>query len=157
MATHTLHYSLPAYIPLKEAAKLTGLPVSTLREHIAAGTIRAITVNGEMAVSKQSAIQLARQALPREQLPEYEQFDHLKKSSIGINEAAKKYNVAFSTLRQWSQHGYIKRVGKDKNKVLLDEQDVAYCVFIYKRNRGQGKRVFNRDGSPFTPKHLQLA
>jgi hypothetical protein len=44
-------------------------------------------------------------------------------------------------------------LGMDGNKILLDEADVAYCKSIYERmGGGQGKRIFNGDGTPFTPK-----
>ncbi len=157
MATHTLHYSLPSYIPLKEAAKLTGLPAAALRERIAAGTIRAITLNGEMAVSKQSAVQAARQGVPKEKLPEYRQFEHLKGQEIWVAEAGRKYGLYTSTLTRWASDGIIRKLRIVGNKVFLNEQDVAYCAFVYGQFGGQGKRIFNPDGTPYTPRALQTA
>ena len=156
MTSQSTH-SLPTYISLPDASHLAGLPIRALQERIRAGTIKAITINGEIAVSKQSAIQVARQSMPKEQLPEYKQFQHLKGKAIWISESARKYEVANPTLVRWSQAGYIKRLGRNGNKVLLDEADVAYCAFVYKQVGGQGKHIFNSDGTPYTPRALQTA
>ncbi len=148
---------LPDYISLREAVRITGFSVRALQERIHAGTIRAITINGEIAVSKQSAIQAARQGVPKEKLVEYKQFEHLKGSPIWAAEAERRYGVLQRTLINWVKSGFIKRLGSQGNRVLLDEADVAYCVFVYKQTGGQGKRIFNPDGTPYTPKALQIA
>ena len=86
----------------------------------------------------------------KEELPEYRKFEHLKGQGISIRGASEKYSVPYSTLRVWIQHGYIKKIGQVRTSYMLDEQDVAYCVEIYKRRGGgQGKWIFNPDGTPW--------
>jgi len=144
--------ALPSYVPLGQAAKLTGLTISSLSERIKAGTIRAITINGEIAVSAQDA----KQSVSKEDLPEYKQFKHLKGKPIWISEAARVYDVPHPVISRWVKSGIIKRIGKDSNKTLIDEADMAYCAFIYRQTGGQGKRIFNPDGTPYTPKSKAL-
>jgi len=38
---------------------------------------------------------------PKENLPEYQQFAHLKPNFIGMREAARKYKVPVTTLHTW--------------------------------------------------------
>jgi len=136
--------ALARFIPLSEAAHRLHVSVKETRAMIASGKIQAgVLPDGAMVVSEDT--------LPKrkEDLPEYKQHVHLRGVGIGINEAAKKYSLNFSTLRRWSQSGYIARLGSEKNKILINEQDVAYCTEIYRRFGGQGKRLFNPDGTPY--------
>ncbi len=153
MRTH----QLPTYISLTEASNLTGLSMRALREHITAGVVKAIMIHGELAVSKQSALQVARADVPKEDLPEYKQFRRLKGKSISITGAEQKYGISTQTISRWVQNGYIGQLGREGRKVLVDEADVAYCASVYKQIGGQGKRIFNPDGTPYTPKVLQIA
>jgi hypothetical protein len=95
------------------------------------------------------------QPIPRtvEETSEYKKFSKLKGKGIGIAEAARKYGVPHPTILNWRKRGYIPTLGKEgTQKILIDESYVAYCVEVYKRNPGQGKTIFNQDGTPFIPK-----
>jgi len=72
--------------------------------------------------------------------------------AIWIGEASRKYNVPHPTLSRWKDKGLIKILGQESNKILLDEQDVAYCAYIYHQDGGQGKRIFADDGRPYINK-----
>ena len=62
-----------------------------------------------------------------------------------MGEAARKYNIPATTLHRWAVGKQIVKVlARDGQKVLLDEQDVAYCAEVYKNNKGQGKRVLTQ-------------
>ena len=76
----------------------------------------------------------------------------MSRQGIGISEAARKYDITFSALQKWVVRGYITRLGQDKNKILLNEQDVAYCAEIYRSHRGRGNWLFNFDGTPYVPR-----
>ena len=104
--------------------------------------------DGEMVVTEESL------PLKKEDLPEYKKYLHLKGVGIGIAEAARKYSLNVSSVHRWAQSDYIARLGMDKNKVLLDEADVAYCSEIYHQRRGKGKWLFNPDGTPYKPKAI---
>jgi predicted site-specific integrase-resolvase len=142
--------ALPAYLPLAEVATLVGVPVSALQQKIQDGTISAITIHGKIAMSEQDA----RRAVPKVKLPEYKRFDHLKGKPIWINEAARKYSawgLYQRLISLWTKKGLIKKIRDDGNRVLVDEQDVAYCALIYQKNKHRGRKVFQPDGTPYMP------
>ena len=84
----------------------------------------------------------------REDTPEYQQVANLRGTRIHIREAARKYNVPQTTINQWIRRGLITVLGKDKNKTLIDESDIAYCAIIRKQRPGAGRWLFNQDGTP---------
>ena len=134
--------ALARFIPLSEAARRLKVSVKETRAMIASGKIQAgVLPDGALVVSENT--------LPKtkEEIPEYKKYVHLKGVGMGIAESARKYKIAFSTLQHWVQRGYVARVGRDKNKILINEQDVAYCTEIYRRFGGQGKHLFNPDGT----------
>jgi hypothetical protein len=142
----TLH--VPRYVPLTKAAIMLNTSMSSLNRMIQSGKIKAVEIAGEIAVSENSLLS----SMKKEDLPEYKKFAHLAGQAIWVSEASRKYDVAFQTIQRWSKKNLIKVLGKEKNRILLDEQDVAYCVEIYKTRSGQGKWAFNPDGTPYTPK-----
>lgn len=85
-------------------------------------------------------------------LPEYQQFNSLNRVKISLSDASRKYDVSSQTLYKWVGNKYISVLEKSKVNVYLNEQDVAYCAFVYHRNPGQGKWTFNEDGTPYEPK-----
>lgn len=150
----TAHPPLERFLTLSEAAARMKVAADELRTMIQAGRIKgAILPNGEIGVSE-SAIPTP--PTPKEQLPEYKKYKHLKGVPIWISEAARKYEVSTQTISQWASAGYIKKLGMNGNRVLVDEADMAYCAEIYRQRKGQGKWLFNRDGTPYRPKTGQL-
>jgi predicted site-specific integrase-resolvase len=148
--------TLPILLPLSEAARKYGLDEARLRALIAKGTIRAAMMNNQVVISEDDA-QAQAKPLRKEDLPEWKKHAHLKGTPIWILKAAEKYRVPFSTLRGWVTKGYIKVVGSEGKKVLLNEQDIAYCTEIYHRRKGQGKWLFDSNGLPYKPKTGPLA
>jgi len=88
---------------------------------------------------------------PKENLPEYRRHADLKGKETWISKASRDYDIPNPTISRWVQHGYICSLGTHGNKTLIDEADVAYCAEIYRRRGGQGRRLFNPDGTPYTP------
>jgi len=98
---------------------------------------------------------------PKETLPEYQQFAHLKPNFIGMREAARKYKVPVTTLHTWVKKGAILIESKpQKYKRLVNEADVAYCAYVYHRKKKNKKSsrspTFNADGTPFKPKSQNM-
>ena len=91
-------------------------------------------------------------SMNKHETPEYQRVSNLKGSGISISNASRKYNVPYVTIYQWLKRGYITRLGMDKNRVLIDEADIAYCAEIRRKNPGAGRWLFNPDGTPYTPK-----
>lgn len=85
-----------------------------------------------------------------EETPEYKKTAHLAGKPIHISEAARKYKIPHPTISRYVTKGIIRTLGKDGNKVLLDESFVAYVKEVIKRKKaGQGKSFFNKDGTPY--------
>ena len=136
------------YLPLAEAAKLAGVRVETLLDHIRQGTVHAVRVDGVIAVRQEDAAQLT----PKEQLPEYKKHAHLRGIPIGLKAAATKYGIPHQTVSRWVRLGYIRCLGREGRKTLIDQADIAYCAEVYRKRGGQGRWLFNRDGTPYIPK-----
>ena len=148
--------TLPTFLPLSEAARKYGMEEARLRALIEKGKIRAGVVAGEMVVSEDEvrgeAIQ--EKGLRKEDLPEWKQFSHLDGKGIGISEAVRDYKINAPTIYRWYRAGFIREIGKKTvrggTKLLLNEADIAYCAFVYRRSEwSQGKRVFDRKGFPY--------
>jgi hypothetical protein len=145
----TLH--VPRYVPLTKAAIMLNTSMSSLNRMIQSGKIKAVEIAGEIAVSENSLLS----NMKKEDLPEYKKFSHLAGQAIWVSEAARKYDVPHPTISVWTRKGIIKSLGKEKNRTLLDEQDVAYCAEIYSQRKGQGKWLFNPDGTPYNLKNQE--
>jgi hypothetical protein len=143
--------TLPSYISLNEAGRRLGLNPIRLQDLIRVGTLKAARIKGETVVDEEKVDEIATQP-KKEDLEEYKQFLHLKREKIWLREAARKYGIHQPTLSRWVQAGHIKRVDSDGYRVYLNEQDVAYCATVYEERKGSGKRVFNKNGTPYQTK-----
>ena len=144
--------ALPTYIPISDAARKYGYKVAELRKMAESGKIDAVQLpDGDVVVSENTV----KNTLRKEDLPEYRRYKHLAGVEIGITEAAGKYEIPQQTISRWVQRGFISRLGQDGRKVLIDEQDVAYCANIYEGRKGQGKWLFNPNGTPYLLKAHQ--
>ena len=141
--------SIPTYIPIKDAAAKYGYALSDLKRLAQSGKIKAVQLpDGDMIVSENSVKEKTR----KEDLPEYKKHAKLANETTWVSKAARDYDLPHSTISRWTQLGHIKQMGKQGNKTLLSAQDMAYCAEIYQTRGGQGKRIFNPDGTPYTPK-----
>jgi predicted site-specific integrase-resolvase len=148
--------TLPSYISISEAGKRLGIPPLHLQDLIRVGTLKAARIKGEMVVDEEKVDEIATQP-KKEDLEEYKQFSHLKGEPIWASEAARKYGAPQQTLSRWVKAKYIERLETDGYRVFLNEQDVAYCCAIYEKRKGQGRRIFNKDGTPYqTKKELKI-
>jgi hypothetical protein len=145
----------PKYMPIPEAAKRIGTSEAKLRTWLSDNQhkdqVDAIQLtDGEIVVSESIIAELRPVLGEKEQLDLYQKFEHLKQNPISVSAASRKYDIPHPTISRWSKRGYIKRLGKDGRKVLLDEQDVAYCVAVYEeQNGGRGRQVFYPNGVPY--------
>ena len=98
---------------------------------------------------------------PKENLPEYQQFAHLKTNFMGVREAAKQYKVPVMTLHDWVKKGPILIESRDAGyRRLVNEADMAYCAYVYHKKKKDKKSAhsptFNADGTPFKPKSQNM-
>ena len=147
----TTSTSLPNYISLSEAVARLDLSEARLQDLIRVGTLKAIRIKGETVVDEKRVEEIATKP-KKEELEEYKQFAHLAGEKISISDASRKYGVRHQTLSLWMKQGHINRLSNDGYRVYINEQDVAYCSFIYEMRGGQGKRIFNSDGTPYQTK-----
>jgi len=152
--------ALPTFISTAEAAHQLGVSEARLHRMIEASEIKAASISGKTIVSEASVRKHHKKQQPitqpsglqKEDLPEYRKYLYLSGKSIWVRGAEEKYDVPAQNITTWVQKGFIRKVGNDKNKILLNEQDVAYCAAIYRANRGRGKWLFNSDGTPYIPR-----
>ena len=142
--------ALDRFITLSEAAQRMRTSVKETRSMIKSGKIKGgLLPDGAMVVSEDT--------IPKrkEDLPEYKKYAHLDGIRIGVGEAARKYKIPDSTIHRWAvSKKIIEVLARDGQKVLLNEQDVAYCAEVYVQHKGQGKWIFNPDGTPYVPKSI---
>ncbi len=154
--------TLPVFLPLSEAARKYGLDEERLRELVEKGKIRAGRLPGsdevlvsEDEVQKQAEMQRGL-VQSKEDLLEYQQYNHLKGVEIEFGEAARKYRIPPATLHGWVSKSIVKTINRQGKRVTLDEQDVAYCAKIYEQRKGQGRWLFDKNGLPYMPKSTRL-
>lgn len=140
---------LDRFIPLPKAAKRLGISVSSLQSLIQGGNIRAVSLDGTIAVSESELGQII--AITRDQ------YKHLRGQSITIAEASERYGINHVTIRGWIERAYI-HVVKDGYGTEIDESDIAYCAAVYKiRGGGRGKRLFDDNGLPYQSSRTEWA
>ncbi len=143
---------LERVIPLPEAAERLGIPAEVLTRLVKNGIIKAVQLpSGEIAVSEEET----QTTVTRDQ------FEHLRGNPITVSDAAEKYDVPATTIREWVKREYI-RVLMPGYGMTLDEQDVAYCVDVYrdkklKAGKTSGLRIFDGAGRPYRLKHPERA
>jgi hypothetical protein len=150
---------------LDEAALVLETSAVDLFSLVSSGKVKAVEIAGEVFVSVNSVFAMKKGGkvqpitmpsgkIEKEALSEYKKYSNLAEEMIWISEAARKYNVLQRTLSVWVSKGFIKTVGKSKNRIVISEQDVAYCVDIYRSAKQKGYRwIFYADGTPYTPKN----
>jgi hypothetical protein len=133
--------SLDQMIPIRQAAAAMGQPVKRLKALIQAGKMKAaLDEHGEIIVSKRDT-----------EMPDKSKFEHLRGQPITVTEASEKYNVNRRTIIKWVSKGHIKNFTKgERQRMQLDEADVAYCAAVYHSRGGhQGTRVLDEFGRPY--------
>jgi predicted site-specific integrase-resolvase len=144
---------LRTYIPLSEAIRRYDLDSDFLTGLIEAGRVDAVRTNGDIAVSEEDVRKTHRTTAKRDEL--WRRVEHLDGRKIGVNEAARRYDLSTGSLTRWTQAGYIRILhrgnpkGGRGNKTLLNEADVAYAKLAAKeRQAGPGRKVFIREFLP---------
>jgi len=138
---------IDTYIPLPQAAKRLKISAASLRGLINSGNIKAVKLNGTVAVAESDLDQVITR----------EKFEHLRGQAISTSLAADRYSISHWTIRNWIDRGYIK-VLKPGYGMEIDESDVAYCAAVYRSLGGvRGKRLFDENGQPYQPKHTEWA
>jgi len=169
-------------LTLPDAARATGWSMDELQRAIETGKIVAgVLDDGSVAVvigPDNSPLRIQDNELPlaaaadeqmqptedkgiNEQLSRIkrEDFAHLEGVPITVGEAAEKYGVPEPTLYRWIKRGFLRVLGRQGRRKLLDESTVAYCATIYHVRKPYGTRapLLEADGSPYLLRDPKLA
>ncbi len=115
---------LLTYIPLSEAAERYRLSVGALNRAVERGTIKAVKVNGDIAVAEEDVDILA-----------IDLGEGLRGKPIRATEAAEKYGVSIANLSRWADAGYIHVIEHQYGYLVLDEAEVKRAAKIFKKAR----------------------
>lgn len=109
--------TIPTYVPISEASRRTGADPVQIHRLADSGVIRAARLgDGSIIVAMEDLSGVVKR----------ESFANLDGVAIHVSEAARKYNFSIGTISRWARYGHIKIIGKEKNRTLLNEADVAY-------------------------------
>lgn len=114
---------LPRYIPLADAARHYRMSRPALTKAVEAGKMRAVRVNGFVAVAEEDVIKTLFVDLD----------EKLKGVPIRVTEAAEKYGVSHANLSRWADAGYIRIVERRYSYLTLDEADVKRAATIFQQ------------------------
>lgn len=135
------------YITLQAAATRLGVEITILIELVSLNRISAIKLeNGVIAVKETELINFVK----KEDRADYQALAGLAGVEIGISEAARKYKIPQQTVSRWAARQWLKVLGHQGRKTLIDEQDIAWYAAQYKAMQGgQGKWIFTKTGIPY--------
>jgi transposase-like protein len=142
------------YVSISDVSRALGLPSSVLKKKVKSGTIKAVTINGK--THKTEPVDKTEPTLDDRETYIDTHFAELKGVEIMTAEAARKYDVFDENISRWVKRGFIKTIRYKGKRALLDESDVAYCVAVYRDRKDTGHRLFNDDGTPYTPKRVEI-
>jgi hypothetical protein len=109
-------------ISIEQAAQDYDTELGTLRFLIECGAIQAVqTPDGQTLVSLEDLDRVRIPTLP---------LDRLEGQPIHLSQAARKYDLSTANLTHWRQRDLIKTLGKQGNKIMLNEKDVAYIRLV---------------------------
>lgn len=116
--------SLMTMVELETAAKETGASTEHIERLIELGLIQAA-----QNLERHTIIPLER--LRRlESILEGVDLSEIEGQPIHLAEASRDYGIPVSSLSRWYRSGYIRKMGKDRNRVLLNEADVAFVKLV---------------------------
>lgn len=133
---------MKTYITRAEALTRYQLSEAKLNELIEAGIDSVLVVDGGQEIEAFYDDDLAAHTADRDIKPQ--NFDHLRGNLLGFGEAARAYQLNHVTISRWVQQGQLAVKGRDGQKKLVDEAEVAYLATLGRaKNMRPGKKVFS--------------
>jgi predicted site-specific integrase-resolvase len=135
---------LPTYITLEDAARRYRIAPEVLTERVNSGKIRAVRLNGTIALAEEDVVSLAEDLALRAQVA------HLQGRPITLTRAARTYGLNSRSLWQWTQAGRVRVLGRVEGKgrarkLFLDESDVAYIRLLMDKIKPKPGTALFRD------------
>jgi predicted site-specific integrase-resolvase len=111
--------SIPTLTPVNEAAQAVGITPARILKLADTDQIQAVrTPDGDILVSMADVKEQTKVRRSN--------FEHLNGQGIHIAEASRKYDINSGTISNWRRKGLIRTVGREKNRILINEADIAY-------------------------------
>jgi hypothetical protein len=152
---------IPTYLPFDQAARRYGLSPNLLTQQIQAGKIAAVKLpSGELLVAADNTNGQDYQT--KDEIIAAH-FAHLRGQTINAYQAQQKYGIRYQNFIKWARTGYINILREEDRLFEMDEADVAYCAYVYRKKEEEykgriaGVRIFNDDGNPYQLKYPDLA
>ena len=114
------------YLLLEEAARRYQINREMLKYLAEAGKIRAVKVNGNIAMAEVDIMNL---------LASGEIDPDLVGHPIRLSEASEKYNIPSGTLTRWAYTGRVRIIRRGPKLLELDEADVKHAARVFKEAR----------------------
>ena len=113
--------TIPTYVPISEASRRTGADPVQIHRLANSGVIRAARLgDGSIIVAMEDLSDVVKRA----------DFSALDGVAIHISEAARKYGLQNASVSRWVKAGHIRIVGREKNRVLINEADIAFIKAV---------------------------
>lgn len=128
--------NLPTYISLVEAAQRYQVSAETLTRAVESGMLRAVQINGEIAVADEDVAVVAAQVQAQNEGDEL----------VSLNEAARRLNLDSRIVWQWYKNGWLPEMGRGPHSAIYVSFVRANALSILRDRRGgQGRRLIPRD------------
>ncbi len=123
---------LPTYIPLDEAADKYRLTAEALTRAVEDGIIRAVKINGGIAVAEEDT------AVVAAQVQAVEKGDKL----VSISEAARRLDLNSGIVWWWYKRGWLPEQGRGPNRAIFVSLNRARALASLREKRGKrGRRL----------------
>ncbi len=125
-------------VTIDEAVKITGVSKDLLSRLIALGLLqKAQNLEGHILIPLDDVKRVERLLGDTQ-----EDIAEMEGRPIHLSRASRLYGIPSSSLSRWYRSGYIRRVGKEKNRVLLNEADVFFVKLVMEmRNLKPGQSL----------------
>lgn len=127
--------TLPTYILLEEAAVGYNVPPAVLRSAVASGSIRAVEIDGKIAVADEDA------AIVAAQMKAESTGDEL----ISISQASRKLDIPISVIWRWQDYGWLPVIATGPRRAKLVSWERAKALGrLYREHSQRGSRLIPR-------------
>lgn len=122
---------LPEYITLDEATRRYQVDRQTLTKFVESGIIRAVTVDGKLAVSVMDMATIALQSAPDEEW-------------VTISEAARRLGIPHSFIANWVRYGWLKHKPYGARAKLVPMSQASVLAELKRQYGKRGSRLIKR-------------
>lgn len=111
-------------VTMEVAERETGASIPHIRRLIALGLLQeARNLERDILIPLNDLKRL-------ETISEGVDLSEIEGNAIHIAEASRRYGFSTSSLSRWYRKGYIRKVGEQKNRILLNEADVLFVKLV---------------------------